>query len=289
MFVAKNSATSWTIVDMEPGSVITATGSASFECGMPASSVTCVYMAGGYTALEVEGGAGGGTIDLRMSGLASQVFGNDGADTIIGSDELVGDILDGGDGIDIVDGRLGNDTISGGLGADRSYGGGGDDTINSVDGVADTTNTCDQSYTPGGDAGPGANDWAHIDLVGIGDTAAPDCENVERHADSGGSIADTDGYISTYIFAHQVEADRRVVFDPAPNPLASTVTVKEHAPNSDIWEITYTQALDAYVAPHAPECAYAPDDNVDTSTHTVLCDVGATLFDRGMELWLGNG
>jgi trimeric autotransporter adhesin len=80
-----------------------------------------------YASGEIHGGAGDDTIHVVNSYYPEPVTGDDGNDTIFGSDNA--DHLDGGAGNDTIDGGTGDDVLSGGLGNDTLTGGDGNDVL----------------------------------------------------------------------------------------------------------------------------------------------------------------
>lgn len=88
------------------------------------------------TTIEVRGRNGEDTI-IGSADIASQLFGGDGIDTIIGGS--ANDSLDGGDGADSINAGAGNDSILGGDGADLISGDDGNDSIDGGNGQ-DTIN-----------------------------------------------------------------------------------------------------------------------------------------------------
>jgi Ca2+-binding RTX toxin-like protein len=84
------------------------------------------------------GGAGNDTLDARDSTLGATLFGGDGNDVLIGTEQ--DDILDGGAGADRLFGLGGDDQLTGGTGNDSLVGGDGTDTVVEV-GVSSATIT----------------------------------------------------------------------------------------------------------------------------------------------------
>lgn len=97
--------------------------------------------AASLTRIEIDGGDGDNTIDLR--GITSSVFnpaivlivdGGNGNDTIFGSNNIASS-LSGGDGADTITGGSLNDTLRGGNGNDLLSGGNGNDSLLGQDGL----------------------------------------------------------------------------------------------------------------------------------------------------------
>jgi Ca2+-binding RTX toxin-like protein len=73
------------------------------------------------------GGAGNDTLDAQYSDLSATLFGGDGNDVVIGSQQA--DVLDGGLGNDLLEGLGDDDTLTGGAGNDILRGGAGTDRV----------------------------------------------------------------------------------------------------------------------------------------------------------------
>ena len=128
--------------------------------------------AGSYSGSE-----GADDIDINQVTESSTVNGNGGDDRLDLSD--ADDTIDGGAGVDRIEGGYGNDTITGGPGADALFGDepqgecsyiyckppSGNDTINALDGEADTV-----------DCGVGPADVANVDAI----DNVQGCETVNR-------------------------------------------------------------------------------------------------------------
>ncbi|WP_428672822.1 hypothetical protein [Reyranella sp.] len=108
-----------------------------------------------YYYYTVNGGAGADTVTLLATGNGyySQLYGNDGNDTLTGAD-----------GSDTIDGGTGNDTLTGGAGGDTLTGGAGDDTLTGDDGNDTLTGGAGVDTVSGG----AGNDTLYVDADGLG-------------------------------------------------------------------------------------------------------------------------
>ena len=128
------------------------------------------------SALETNGTASGGkgNDDIRnlRVGIAVELDGNEGDDTLrggTGNDSLYGDdgrdVLFGGAGYDELHGGAGNDSLTGGTETDVLYGDGGDDYLygDPAPSKSDTKNSGDGLVSFGGLGSPPreGNDWAY--------------------------------------------------------------------------------------------------------------------------------
>lgn len=123
------------------------------------------------------GGAGNDTLD--GSGLTSntQIYGNDGDDTITG-----------GSGHDTLKGDAGNDTIDGGAGNDKIYGGAGADTL--IGGAGNDTLYIDADDLAAGSINAGEGSGDNIVFQGTEDVTI-DIADFNAEKASGGSGNDT--------------------------------------------------------------------------------------------------
>ena len=104
-------------------------------------AITAYYGGGGIDTVDYSRADGAVGISLKLGiGLVGEaagdtfysienIVGSDFDDVIVGSDNLIGNVLDGGNGADIIHGEAGDDIIRGGNGHDDMFGGQGVDTF----------------------------------------------------------------------------------------------------------------------------------------------------------------
>ena len=137
------------------------------------AAVNCVGSIGvTQTETTVTGTAGNDTIDCGGANPGKTVNGNGGNDTITGT--AFADVINGGDGNDTMTGAIGDDALNGGLGDDTMTGSAGNDTLNGGVGN-DTLNGGTGTDILSGDAGNDSltgppNDQSVDDVNGGADT-----------------------------------------------------------------------------------------------------------------------
>ena len=99
--------------------------------------------------LTINGVPGIGSLNFEVENFVD-VFGTDQADTIVGDDDLLGNILEGNGGNDFIDGGAENDTLDGGAGDDFLTGGDGDDDLTGGDGNDDLNGDAGNDFIDGG-------------------------------------------------------------------------------------------------------------------------------------------
>jgi Ca2+-binding RTX toxin-like protein len=164
-----------TIVVERVGNTITVTENGNVQ----------VFQRGGISVIVIDGNEGDDLIDLRKADLRSRVEGDDGDDTILGSNR--NDRLEGDAGNDVVKGNHGNDKLIGDDGRDTLKGGAGDDHLDGGndrdrlfgDSGNDNIDSRDTFWEDDDFGGSGTDHATIDDLLGLND----DTKDIE-HVDS---------------------------------------------------------------------------------------------------------